>query len=180
MRTLGILALSALVFLSACGRGEKQGEPTSPEGAAKAKPAPAVPVVPKTCFDDSRWATPECQAPAANAGSGPKAPQWWGAKRWPTLKYRSSRTLKDVRGRTHWSMDLVRPSELAAPQRCVELMKQSLQGRFKSFESLPSSKKDRVSFRGRDDRYEVTVVCGVSADQQSLVNVDLMLLPSKT
>lgn len=95
------------------------------------------------------------------------------------MQYRSSRTLKDVRGRTHWSLDLVRPSDLAAPQRCMTIMKQSLQDRFKEFETLPSSKKDRVSFRGRDDRYEVTVVCGVSADQQSLVNVDLMMLPSK-
>lgn len=171
------------MVVSACGRGEQKAEPAQPAAAESAKTPKAAPEPPKTCFHDARWATPECQKPVANAGAdlAALAPQWWGAKRWPMLKYRSSRSFKDMQRRLHWSMDLVRPSEFAAPQSCVSLMKKSLEARFKNFESLPSGKKGRMSFRGRDDRYEVTVVCGISADQTSLVNVDLMLLlPSKT
>lgn len=170
-----VIGISFGLFLaSACGRGEEPqkaaGTPPEAKKALPAEPAPA-PAKPATCFDDARWATKAC------AGDGQGPPQWWGPKRWPRLKPQQQRAFKDVDGRQHWSLTLVRGADLASAKSCVDAMKQSLSPLFGSVTMLPSSVQTRASFRAKSARHEVTVVCGISIKQQSLVNIDLAALP---
>lgn len=170
-----VFAISfSFLLASACGRGDEPGKGVpSPSPAPKAEPAKAVPAAPKpaTCFDDARWATQAC------AGDGQGPPKWWGPQRWPQLQLQAQREFKDVDGKQHWSMTLVRGAKLEAVGGCIDAMKQSLAPVFASVTMLPSTLETRASFQAKSAGHLVTVVCGKSVKNQLLVNIDLTALP---
>lgn len=173
LRAVVAISLSFLMA-NACGRGDEPAKPApSPSPAVQdpAQPAPAAPKA-QTCFDDARWASEAC------AGDGQGPPKWWGAQRWPQLQLQDQSAFKDVDGKQHWSMTLVRGAKLEAAGACVEAMKQSLAPLFGSVSVLPSSLDTRASFRAKSARHQVTVVCGTSLKGQRLVNIDLIALPA--
>lgn len=119
------------------------------------------------CFAAGAWSTPACE------GEGKSAPPWWGPKRWSSLSLLREGSFKDARGRQHWSLTFSRSSKLKTLPSCLEAMRTSLKGRFPNLQDLPSTVATRGSFRGQSSRYQITVVCGLSAKDKALVNVDL-------
>lgn len=168
MRTrLLFTMLSLSLGSTACGKKEAPKRADAPAKMAGPQAEPEPPAKPKTCFDDARWATAAC------AGEGQAPPSWWGASRWPQLKLVKQKTLKSVRGRTHWSLTLQRGPKLQDPKACVAHMESTLKPLFTKVEMLPSSTSDRASFRASATGLEITVVCGTSAGDKPLVNLDL-------